>query len=276
LLQAAGHATVKFETSVVGFEQDADGVSVATSSGAQERVDILVAADGIHSKVREGMFPLRRAYYTGWTVWQGIAVMHLADVGDPQTFQSLWSRDAAATLMPMTDNEVFWFVSLRLPAHFEHRLEPSDAGWETVRAAVRQTPEDRLNRTDLYEARPLRRWTSGRVALLGDAAHAMRPTIGMGGCQAIEDAFALAACLKRNPSAAGLLDYQSARRGRAREMWWQSFMMPRLMNPQRPIPNWVRDLSLKTLPRPILASMFRRMLTPSRASLPIAEHHAPR
>jgi 2-polyprenyl-6-methoxyphenol hydroxylase-like FAD-dependent oxidoreductase len=193
--------------------------------------------------------------------------MDQAEVGDSQTFQSLWSRDAAAMLMPMTRDLVFWFVSLRLPPRSEHALKVEDVDWDVARLAIERTPESRLNRTDLYEARPLHHWTSGRVALMGDAAHAMRPTLGMGGCQAIEDAFALAGSLSRDPTVKGLRDYELARRRRANEMWWQSFMMPRLMNPQRPIPNWLRNTTLSHVPTPILAAMCRRMLTPSTASL---------
>jgi len=186
-----------------------------------------------------------------------------ADLPDPHTFQSLWSRDAAAMLMPMSGDSVHWFVSLRLPQQATHDLGASDVAWQPLRHVIANTEKQELNRTDLYEARPLRHWVRDRVALLGDAAHAMRPALGMGGCQAIEDAAALAACLRRDPSPAGLHAYENVRRPRADEMWWQSYLMPRLMNPQRPIPNWARDLGLRAIPQKLAAAQFRRMVTPT-------------
>jgi 2-polyprenyl-6-methoxyphenol hydroxylase-like FAD-dependent oxidoreductase len=267
LLDAAGDGTVLFGRGVSTFAQDPAGVTVCLSDGTTSRFDLLVGADGIRSRLRENLFPGKDAYYTGWTVWQGVAPIRSAELPDPQTFQSLWSRDAAAMLMPMTAESVFWFISLRLPARADHDLSGADVEWDLARLAVDRTPKDGLTRTDLYEARPLRHWTSGRVTLLGDAAHAMRPTLGMGGCQAIEDAVALATSLARRPRPEGLADYEASRRRRANEMWWQSFMMPRLMNPQRPIPNWVRNLSLRSMPRAMAATQFRRMLTPTNASV---------
>jgi FAD-dependent urate hydroxylase len=270
LLDAAGAGTVHFGRGVSTFAQDPVGVTVGLSDGTFSRYDLLVGADGIRSTLRENLFPGKSAYYTGWTVWQGVAPIRSSELPDPQTFQSLWSRDAAAMLMPMTPESLFWFISLRLPARAHHDLSAADVEWDLARLAVERTPEDGLTRTDLYEARPLRHWTEGRVTLLGDAAHAMRPTLGMGGCQAIEDAFALATSLGRRPGPLGLADYEASRRRRANGMWWQSFMMPRLMNPQRPIPNWVRILSLRSMPRAMAATQFRRMLTPTTASVTAA------
>lgn len=56
---------------------------------------------------------------------------------------------------------------------------------------VAATPEDDVLRRDIYDRPPLFKWTDGRVALLGDSAHAMQPNLGQGGCMAIEDAYEL-------------------------------------------------------------------------------------
>ena len=69
----------------------------------------------------------------------------------------------------------------------------------------------------LYDREPLAEWTSGRLALLGDAAHPMLPHLGQGANQSIEDAFALAAVLKHACSAdvpAALRHYAKVRRRR--------------------------------------------------------------
>ena len=57
---------------------------------------------------------------------------------------------------------------------------------------IKATPESDVLRRDIYDRPPIFRWTIGRVALLGDSAHAMQPNLGQGGCMAIEDGYQLA------------------------------------------------------------------------------------
>lgn len=56
---------------------------------------------------------------------------------------------------------------------------------------IAATPEEDVIRRDIYDRAPIFKWTKGRVALLGDSAHAMQPNLGQGGCMAIEDAYEL-------------------------------------------------------------------------------------
>ncbi len=69
----------------------------------------------------------------------------------------------------------------------------------------------------IFDREPLERWSSGRITLLGDAAHPMLPFLAQGGAMAMEDGFVLAECLRRRiedvPSA--LREYESLRKDRA-------------------------------------------------------------
>ena len=68
---------------------------------------------------------------------------------------------------------------------------------DNVTDLIRATPEEDVLRRDIYDRPPIFQWVDGRVTLLGDAAHAMQPNQGQGGCMAIEDAFVLAEELER-------------------------------------------------------------------------------
>jgi zeaxanthin epoxidase len=77
------------------------------------------------------------------------------------------------------------------PAYLRNTFD----GWAPdILAIIRATRDDEIEQRDLYDRPPAIRkpWTAGKVALLGDAIHAMMPNLGQGGCQAIEDAMVLA------------------------------------------------------------------------------------
>jgi 2-polyprenyl-6-methoxyphenol hydroxylase-like FAD-dependent oxidoreductase len=79
------------------------------------------------------------------------------------------------------------------------------AGWaEPVPALLAATPPEAVLRNDLYDRSRAPRWSRRRAVVIGDAAHPMRPHLGQGGCQALEDAAVLAACLRldRDPATA--------------------------------------------------------------------------
>ena len=63
---------------------------------------------------------------------------------------------------------------------------------DMVTDLIKATPEVDVLRRDIFDRAPVLKWTSGRVALLGDSAHAMQPNLGQGGCMAIEDGYQLA------------------------------------------------------------------------------------
>ena len=77
--------------------------------------------------------------------------------------------------------------------------------------------EAELKYLEIHDLPPLKRWSQGRLTLLGDAAHATAPTLGQGGCQAMEDAILLARCLGSTTLGVpdGLARYEVKRRSRA-------------------------------------------------------------
>jgi salicylate hydroxylase len=93
---------------------------------------------------------------------------------------------------------------------------PAEAWAPPARALIR-LPEAWL-KWALYDRQPIRRWSMGPVALLGDAAHPMLPFLAQGAAMAIEDAAVAAQCLARQPgdAAGALRTYCAIRRGRTR------------------------------------------------------------
>ncbi|MEU3015183.1 FAD-dependent monooxygenase [Nocardia asteroides] len=188
---------------------DFDGAvrQAVTASSA----DLVVGADGLRSVVRRVVCGEIPARYAGYTAWR--AVVELAE---PLTeFGETWGRGARFGIAPLADGRTYCFAVYNAPegapgSFAEVRARFAD--WhDPVPALLAAADPDTVLHNDIYELPALPTYTAGRVALIGDAAHAMTPNLGQGGCQALEDAVVLAR-LAGEPD--GLARYDRERRPR--------------------------------------------------------------
>ncbi len=107
----------------------------------------------------------------------------------------------------------------------------------------------------------LRQWSHGRVTLLGDAAHAMTPNLGQGACQAIEDAIALADCLKDTTNiAAALKSYEKQRITRANRIARLAHFMGQAVQWENPILSAPRNIIVRSMPVSMAIKRFMWLL----------------
>lgn len=217
LLAALHPSTVRVGTTVTGFTQEADGISVALSGGATLRGDVLIGADGIHSAIRAQLHGAAEPTYAGYTAWRGVC--ENTGIQDPEMTSETWGAGMRFGLVPVGPGTLYWFGVADAEPHgrdgadVKERLLASFAGWHReVGEAIRATPVERILRSDISDRPVLSSWGEGRVTLLGDAAHPMTPNLGQGACMAIEDAVVLQSALaeKADPAAALRL-YESRR-----------------------------------------------------------------
>lgn len=183
--------------------------------------DLVVAADGIGSKVRRLLFPAHPGpVYSGSTVLRAITEQAVELRTD---FELTWGQGAEIGHIAFRDGRAEWHAVLNLPAGTRFadplaELRRRFRNWhDPIPALFDATRPDAVLHHDINELRtPLRSYTVGRIALLGDAAHAMTPNLGQGACQALEDAVTLAASLATEPSVeAALACYDAERRPRS-------------------------------------------------------------
>lgn len=237
-----------------------DGASVVFD-GPRGRLDVdadlVVAADGVRSRLRAGLFPSYPGpAYAGYTVWRGlVSAEAAARIGVPARLSETWGRGARFGCAPIGDGRAYWyaFENAEAGAAHEHRaaaLVSRFAGWHhPVPALIAATPDEALLRSDVhYLAEPLESFTVGRVALLGDAAHAVTPDIGQGACLALEDAVALAGELSTAAVPEALASYDATRRLRTQALARESGRIGRMLMNPNPIVTGLRDASATVVP----------------------------
>ena len=215
--------------------QNRDGVELtfADKAGRQTRIsaDVVIGADGIHSAIRAVVAPAVDARFSGLCAFRCLVPADKAPAMALRPVQSLWlGPERHFVHYPISGGRLVNVVAI-VPAG-DWRTESWTAagdladltreftGWdERVHQLIRSASDTK--RWALFDRTPLERWTDGRISLLGDAAHAMLPFFAQGAAQALEDAEALAACLRdadRASVPAALQRYETLRRPRASQV----------------------------------------------------------
>ncbi|MCM1965914.1 FAD-dependent monooxygenase [Streptomyces sp. G1] len=236
-----------------GDASDAGGRPVVHTSAGVLTPDVVIAADGIHSPIRRQYFPAHPGlHYSGETAWRTV----LAAGGPPvHAATETWGRGERFGVVPLADGRVYVYATAVVPEG--HR--PDDVQAELLRrygtwhdpipALLERIDPAAVLQHDLYDlAAPLPRFHQGRLAWLGDAAHAMTPNLGQGGCQAVEDAAVLAHLLEGADVRAALAAYSAARCARTDALRVRSRRAGRVAALTHPLAVAARDLAVRATP----------------------------
>jgi FAD-dependent urate hydroxylase len=182
---------------VVGTD---DGARVEFENGSAAEGDLLIGADGLHSKVRD-IVGARQAEPTGWCSWQGLATV--PSVVDERVALLVIGERGNLGLWPAGGSEVQWWFDLPWSDGFVRPQRPIDVirehftGWcEAVDGLLATLTDDDLADSPYPHFRhPIPGPGRGRLTLLGDAAHTMPPTLAQGTNQALLDTMVLCKAL---------------------------------------------------------------------------------
>ena len=228
---AAGIA-VQHGKRLVDVREDPSGVTAVFSDGSTATADVLVGADGIRSTVRSLIDPdAPDARYVGLLGFGGFAPG--AAPAEPEAMHFVYGKEAFFGYWTLPDGRTGWFSNLPhekpLPMA-EARRVPADEWMRQLRArhsedfpahdVLRHADADGLMVIGSLEILPkVPQWHRGRMALVGDAAHAPSSSSGQGASLAVESAVQLARCLRDLPDAGtAFAAYERLRRSRVEKI----------------------------------------------------------
>lgn len=217
------HGEIRLGDRVTGFNQDLEGVEVQLEGGERVRGDILIGADGVHSRIRRAMFGQSDAQFTGCVAWRGLIPRDKLPTHLHANIGTNWIGPGAHVIhYPLRNGELVNFVGIveRTDWQIESWTERGSVeeclsdfkGWhEDVQRLIQGIQQP--YKWALLSRQPMETWTVGRATLLGDACHSTLPFLAQGAVMALEDGIVLARCLAAHidDPVAGLTRYQALR-----------------------------------------------------------------
>ncbi|WP_431957833.1 FAD-dependent monooxygenase [Nocardia lijiangensis] len=185
--------TIQAGVTVDALTESESGVDVSFSDGSSGHYDVVVGADGVHSELRRTVNPDARVRYAGQICWRFVTTNTVGI--DSWT---VWlGRGTTFLAVPVGTDRLYCYADLSTPnpaaagarlaqhfSHFDHQVRDLLAAPEATEAY-----------TSVIEEVTDPTWWTGRVVLIGDAAHASSPNMAQGVAMSVEDALILAESL---------------------------------------------------------------------------------
>jgi salicylate hydroxylase/6-hydroxynicotinate 3-monooxygenase len=251
---------LKLDHKLIGLERPAGGgVSLIFANGAIAEADAVVAADGVHSFVREILFGKDQPNFTGRIAYRTVfpaALLGGQKIGDCTKW---WGPDQHIVIYYVKpDRSEVYFVTSQPEPGFRveswsamgdvNDLRQAFAGFNPEVCAVLEACPS-VHKWALVDRDPLTAWSEGNVTLLGDACHAMTPYMAQGAAMAVEDAAVLSRCLEgvdRDGVAEAFRLFEATRKPRTSRVQLSSRTNSWLREPTDP--DWVYGYDAWTAP----------------------------
>ena len=206
---------IRLDHRLVGFDESAGGVRLTFANGATAVADAVVGADGVHSIVRDILFGVSKANFTGRIAYRTTypaALLGGRGIGDCTKW---WGEDRHIVIYYVKpDRSEVYFVTSQPEPDFRveswsakgdvGELRSGFTGFDSeVEHVLAACPD--VHKWAIFDREALDQWVDGNVTLLGDACHPMTPYMAQGAAMAIEDAAVLSRCLE-GVDASGVAD----------------------------------------------------------------------
>jgi len=221
---------IRLNARCADFEQNETGIRLKLEDGREATGDVLIGADGLHSRIRQKLFGPAAPKFTGILAWRGMAPVDRLPEHLRRPMATQWlgpnghvtcypvHRGTLLNMVGEVERDDWQLESWVHPGSHEECLQDFP-GWHRDLLDIIDNV-GQFYKWGLFLRAPLPKWSVGRVTLLGDACHAMLPFLGQGANMAIEDGYVLARCIEQyaDQPVAALEHYEAARRQRTTDV----------------------------------------------------------
>ncbi|MDI3389794.1 FAD-dependent monooxygenase [Streptomyces sp. B-S-A8] len=206
LINALRPGSVQYDKRLVSLDDCGKVVRMRFADGSTAEASCVIGADGLGSQVREVMHGAERPSFAGQIAYRAIVPADTRVPVDRRCITKWWADDSFVIgYLIDSRSDDYYFVAGTAADAWTHpqswvdgdRDEMLDAftgSCDEVRSLLNAA--ESLSKWPLFERPPLQQWGRGRIALLGDACHPMRPHMAQGAAMAIEDGVLLLRCLE--------------------------------------------------------------------------------
>ena len=192
---------------LVSLSERTDHVQLNFEDGSSDSADLVVGADGLRSKVRDHMLGPEEPIFTGVIGHRALFPTRLVRNLIAGDYARWWKEDRNFITYFLHQNreEIYivtgapqkeWkFQSSWAPCTKQELIADFEGFHDHVMRIIDAMPEEVLTKWAYFEREPLPYWAAGRLVLLGDACHPMKPHMGQGAAMAMEDAAMLVRCI---------------------------------------------------------------------------------
>jgi 2-polyprenyl-6-methoxyphenol hydroxylase-like FAD-dependent oxidoreductase len=211
----------------------------------------VIGADGIKSVVRSQLFEKATVRHANQICWRGICEIELPLKYRNEAVEA-WGKGKRFGFVKIDDTKVYWYALLDSKGTpvVQPCLEDlfSEFHPDIIRI-ISATSMEQIIVNEITDLKPIARWQSKNVCLIGDAAHATTPNLGQGACQAIEDAYMLGKLLDRGISLAGSFEeYERLRKKKALSIVRRSWALGKVAHWSNPFLVGLRDRAIRMTP----------------------------
>lgn len=213
---------------------------------------LVIGADGLKSVVRNQLFKKSTLRNAKQICWRGICEIDL-----PQKYHNelneAWGKGKRFGFVKISDIKVYWYAlanSKNIKTDNINLMELFSEFHSDILNIISATTKQQIIVSDIIDLKPINKWQSENVCLIGDAAHATTPNLGQGACQAIEDAYVLGKLLDKGIAIENTFkEYENLRRKKAHAIVNTSWTVGKMAHIENGVGIWLRDFVMKNLPK---------------------------
>lgn len=261
LAEEIGFENIKLSKRLLKIEQS-DSVKLSFEDSSIVTADVVIAADGIKSVVRNQLFDPSQIRDTNQICWRGVSKTVLKNHYKNKAIEA-WGKGKRFGFVQINNQDTYWYAVINESLVNQHQNDLHDLFKDfnnDVINIIENTSEDTVIKNRILDLKPIHKWYHKKVCLLGDAAHATTPNLGQGACQAIEDAYALAELYNPEKSIETVFEeYQNLRIKKAHKIVNSSWQVGKMAHIENDIAIYFRNLLMRSVPSSMNNNQLRNM-----------------